>query len=156
MIYKEPIDLSYARKIFPIEYEIDEKGCWACVSHSKDKDGYVKITRNKRQMRAHRYVYKLEYGEIPDDLVLLHICDNPACINPEHLQIGTQRDNQFDKIVKGRHAFGSRNGRAKLSEDAVAKIISDPRKYAEIAADYGISRETVSLIKRRKTWKDVG
>lgn len=67
-----------------------------------DKDGYGKVGR--RSLRAHRVAYEKFVGPIPDGMVVMHICDQPACINTEHLRLGTQRENIYDCIAKNRRA----------------------------------------------------
>jgi hypothetical protein len=156
VIYEENITLSkYASNAKAIEYEIDSNECWICTSHKKDKDGYAKVNRFRKEMRMHRYIYEREVGEIPEGYVLLHICDNPSCINPKHMRPGTNEENQYDKIAKGRQAKGTNNGSAKITEEDVRMIRKDTRTCRDIAADYGINYTTVSAIKRRIIWKHI-
>lgn len=117
---------------------------------SKDRDGYGQI--NGR--RAHRAAYELINGPIPDGMVVLHSCDNPSCINPKHMKIGTQRDNVHDMLNKGRRhsSKGARNSSAKLSEKDVLAIRNDPRILRDIAKDYGISISLASQIRLRQAW----
>lgn len=153
MIFNEPPLSQYAKRVNKIEYEIDENGCWNCISHAKDRDGYAKVQRNGKYKRIHRYVVEITRGELLPGEVVMHKCDNPSCINPSHLVVGTQEENQLDKVVKNRHSFGESNGRSKLTEKEVILIRSDARKYQQIADDYGVSYELVGLIKRNKVWK---
>src|SRR3990167_1677914 len=69
---------------------------------STDKNGYGRITFRYKKHRAHRISYKLYVGQIPDGMLVCHKCDNPTCVNPEHLFLGTSLDNNMDKILKGR------------------------------------------------------
>jgi len=96
-IYERSLDIRANR----LEYSINERGCWECVSHGKRK-GYALVNRNGAQIGAHRHVYQLKYGRLPGTLVILHKCDNPICINPDHLEPGTQKQNMADKMAKGR------------------------------------------------------
>lgn len=85
-----------------------ESGCWewiGCISN-----GYGQLMRKGNHYRAHRYVLMLSGIEVPAHLVVLHACDNPKCVNPDHLSIGTQLDNWNDCVRKDRHARGQRNG----------------------------------------------
>jgi hypothetical protein len=145
----------YASQFTPIKYVITENGCWECVSHKKDRYGYIRLMRKKKSVYLHRAVYEKEVGKIPDGLIILHSCDNPACFNPEHLSVGTHYDNNLDKISKGRQAKGSRNGRAKITERDVKDIRNDDRPVKEIAKQYGISDVMVYDIKNRVFWKHV-
>lgn len=103
---------------------------------------------------AHRTSYSVFVGDIPDGLIVRHMCDNPLCCNPEHLELGTMRDNQQDCISRGRRSdLGSGSPNAKLTEEQVAKILIDNRSQQKIANDYGVSQTLISMIKRRKTWR---
>jgi hypothetical protein len=77
-------------------------GCWLWL-RSRDKDGYGSLRADGRTRRAHREAYMAYMGPIPDGAHVLHKCDTPACVNPDHLFLGTQRDNLRDCVVKGRH-----------------------------------------------------
>lgn len=143
------------KKCIPVEYIVTDNGCWECVSHKKDKDGYTRLRRKGRDIYLHRLIYELKVGEIPSEAVILHSCDNPACFNIEHLSAGTNVENQIDKVKKKRQAKGERNGRSKITEDDVRKIRSDKRSGKAIGAEYGISDAMVYDIKNFKNWKHV-
>ncbi len=102
---------------------------------------------------AHKLSWIFSFGEIPKGLQVLHTCDNPRCVNPLHLFLGTQNDNMKDMVKKGRHSRGSRNGMAKLNEDLVRSIYHDPRGRVELSQSYGVSLSVISNIKNRKVWK---
>jgi len=80
-------------------------GCHIWVA-SKDACGYGNFSTGTRWVRAHRFSYERAYGLVPSSLYVLHKCDTPACVNPEHLFVGTQADNMQDKIAKGRSSTG--------------------------------------------------
>lgn len=86
----------------PIKYEIKDNNCWLCTSHSKNKYGYSRIYKNNKCVLLHRFMYEQKYEEIPKGLCACHSCDNPACINPDHIFIGTLKDNSKDMSIKGR------------------------------------------------------
>jgi hypothetical protein len=82
-------------------YVVDEKGCWLFTG-GKSPDGYGKLKILGKTVRAHRAYYEFYVGKIPDGLLVCHSCDVPICVNPEHLWVGTQLDNERDKTEKGR------------------------------------------------------
>ncbi len=106
-----------------------------------------------RDLYAHRVAWLLTNGPIEDGLNVLHHCDNPPCVNPAHLFLGTQTDNMQDCGRKGRASAPPI--RAKLSEREARAIRSDARKHHIIAADYGVGRLTVWNIKHGRTWKQL-
>lgn len=128
-----------------------ETGCVEWVG-KKYKNGYGQIEINGRCTGTHRIAWEVANGNIPDGLHVLHKCDNRACINPEHLFLGTHTDNVADMIAKKRQAKGEGHGRAKLTESQVLQIRRDQRIQKEIAAEYGIRFQSVSDIKRGLTW----
>lgn len=105
--------------------------------------GYGHLTLRRRTYKAHRISYAEAYGEIPAGMVVRHKCDTPACVNPLHLELGTDADNAADKAVRHRTP-------AKLTDEQVRIIRADPRKYREIAAQFGISVSAVCLIKKHQ------
>lgn len=120
-----------------------------------DGEGYGRIMVARVKYMAHRLSYSLNNGPIPDGYVVRHKCDNPSCINPEHLEVGTQADNIADKVSRGRQARGSGVGRAILTEEAVREIRSSPLKISELSTLYGVSVVSIRNILRRKTWQHV-
>lgn len=133
-------------------------GCWLWQGGLTGA-GYgnfaVRRGRKVQNQLAHRMAHTLLCGPIPHGLFVLHTCDTPACVNPDHLFIGNQADNMTDKCQKGRQARGERNGFAKLNWTQVRAIRSmseQGSRIAVIAATFGIHRDTVSLIRRRKLW----
>ena len=80
-------------------------GCWIWTS-AKSGNGYGAITLRRKSMAAHRVSFIIHKGEIPDGLIVMHSCDVPLCVNPDHLSLGTHRDNAADMVAKGRHAHG--------------------------------------------------
>jgi hypothetical protein len=110
---------------------------------------------------AHRASYRAFKGEIPRGLNVLHRCDVPLCVNPNHLFLGTSADNTEDMIAKGRGAkrVGELNTQAKLTPEAIADIrhrIAAKQPHREIAAIHGVSEPTISDIKKGRSWAHVG
>ena len=142
---------------FRLQHKKIDGGCWEWVS-GKDADGYglfKGLVGSALYKRAHRWSWAFHnQKEIPKWGNICHKCDNPSCVNPDHLWLGTAMENQQDKHQKGRARvpFGEDIPWAKLNEVQVIAILSDPRAGSRIAADYGISAGTVSDIKRRKSW----
>lgn len=75
--------------------------CWLWTA-CKDKDGYGNFQFDGEKVRAHRFMYEIMKGPIPADICVCHTCDNPSCVNPDHLWLGTGSDNQKDSVLKGR------------------------------------------------------
>lgn len=132
--------------------------CWlftGCVNNN----GYGQIRHNGKTMLAHRVAYELIAGEEPNG-VLLHTCDTPLCCNPEHLTVGTQRDNLQDMRNKGRgvnppHVPGEKCGMSKLTDTKVKEIRSSGLTQRQLATIYGVSQPTIGKILRRETWRHV-
>jgi hypothetical protein len=95
--------------------------CWEWLGRSND-DGYGKISWSGKDLSAHRLSFEMTFGEIPNGMEVLHKCDNPPCVNPNHLFLGTQTDNIRDMKQKKRGAEGERMGSAKLSSAQVEEI----------------------------------
>ena len=82
--------------------DINETGCYLCTSRFIDANGYCHVGVNGKSIYLHRYIYELNFGEIPKGLVVRHKCDNRNCINSEHLEVGTYKDNTQDMIKRNR------------------------------------------------------
>lgn len=136
--------------------------CWLYTGH-KDSNGYGIIGDKNKSLRAHRvsYIYYNNIDNIPNGMFVCHTCDNPSCINPNHLFLGTPNDNVQDMMEKGRHVRGGKihkgekNGMAKLKEKDVLFIYSQKGKITQrdLAYTYGVSISTIQKITRKKLWK---
>lgn len=125
-------------------------GCWLWMG-SRNAYGYgIFLMPGERAVRAHRYAYELWKGKIADGHVVMHICDNPPCVNPDHLDVGTKLDNNRDAAIKGHTKSGVRHWNVRLTPDQVAAIRDDPRTHHAVAVQYGIAQSTVSRIKSGK------
>ena len=137
---------------------IKSDGCWTWQAN-RLKSGYGKIRYEKRDRLAHRTAWELTNGEIPDGLHVCHKCDNPSCVRPCHLFLGTRSDNMRDCAAKGRlnvrDMTGELNPRVKLTPDYVRAIRRDTRPDIAIAKQYGVSPAAVWLIRQRRNWKHI-
>ena len=112
------------------------------------------MSKGNKTVSAHRVSYEAYNGEIPKGLVVRHKCDNPSCINPDHLELGTQQQNVADRENRGRRDVkGEQVGTAKLSEMQVMAIKNSPLSSAELAERYGVHKTNVWAIKSGKSWK---
>lgn len=106
---------------------------------------------------AHRYIYAKKYGEIEKGKILMHSCDNPPCVNPYHLSVGTDRDNKDDMIRKGRQARGERSGFAKFTDKQVVEMrelfSQGIYKYKYFADKHNVTIITIRRIIKKYTWK---
>jgi hypothetical protein len=156
--------------------------CWLWKA-GKNEWGYGIYAVNGRPKKAHRHSYEMTYGLIPDGLLVCHVCDRPACVNPRHFRLGTNQDNMHDMIRKGRavhegHSYGDAhwtherpgaspiigakgeaNPGAKLTEDDVRRIrhryaAGDVSQLA-LAAEFGVSQYVILSCVKRRTWHHV-
>lgn len=150
--------------------EKTENGCWTWRA-SKSNQGYGYVRVNGKTYKAHRIAYEIAYGRPPDDLLVCHYCDNPSCVRPDHLWIGTNRDNTLDRHRKGRtfmprytggYKFpperirgGELSPRAKLKNRQVdemrARFADGNTTIETLANEYGVSKYTVRDIIKGKT-----
>lgn len=140
----------------PIIYNITENNCWEVTSLASNQDGYYKVQINGKTFLLHRLVYQQENNCFinPSDIIR-HKCDNPHCINPEHLEIGSHYDNVQDRNTRNRTAKNENHGRAKLTNEQVIEIFNMQGSQQSIANKYGVSQRLVSLIKRKEIHKDL-
>lgn len=134
--------------------------CWEWTAYRKP-NGYGQFTLGKGQFRAaSRVSFALTHGVVPEGLVVCHTCDNPPCVNPRHLFIGTQSDNAYDCSRKGRanRARGVATPSHRLTERQVRAIRSEPVTYgvkARLAREYGVSAHTIADILAGRKWRHV-
>lgn len=136
-------------------------GCWEWKGRLS-LSGYGQFAGykdgNKATLAAHRVSYELSYGLIPEGFHVCHKCDNRKCVNPQHLFLGTPKDNQEDMTSKERGRIGTRNGRAVLSDEDIPKIrqlLKEGHSQMSIASQFGVNQHTISCIKRRVRWAHV-
>lgn len=147
--------------------KVDTRGdCWLWIATKLPK-GYGLFRCQGKLHKAHRFVWELTYGEIPDKLFVLHHCDTPSCVNPTHLFLGTHQENMADCVNKGRSRTqkhpeqqrGERNGRAKLTEAQVREI---RQAYATgnitqkaLARQFCVSQDTIWSALKADKWKHI-
>ena len=129
---------------------VDKSGeCWLWTGHFAHF-GYGRY----KGKRAHRISFEMVHGPLPDGAFVLHSCDVPPCVNPDHLRLGTPADNMADRAERERAPRGmAATTRAKLTENDVRAIRNDPRSSRKAAPDYGVSAATVADIRRGRTWR---
>lgn len=147
--------------------------CWPWP-RKLDATGRGRIWWNGRLMLAHRFMWTVLRGQIPDGRILCHTCDNPACVNPSHLYAGTHADNMRDMRERGRSmakrhpelaralgvaagrantwSRGAGNPKARLTAEQASAIRMDKRPTRLVAAEYGVERTTIQRIRRGTLW----
>lgn len=133
--------------------------CWEWIA-SKDQCGYGMFGFEGKIHRAHRVSWRLKYGQIPAGLKICHTCDNPSCVNPNHLFLGTQADNVADCIQKGRDNcginIGENHGNARLTWKIVEEIrsnVANGAKQIDEAKRVGVTSDHIYRIIHNKRWK---
>ena len=163
MNYTLEENLSNSNKRFqpkPIQYQIDENGCWNCTSHGTNK-GYPVVKRGGGNPTAiSRYSFELHHKrKIKEGMFICHKCDNKLCINPDHLYEGTRLDNARDAVERGQQPKGERTNHTKLKFYEVMEIkelLEYGKDLNEIAKKFNVDYHTIYDIKRGNTWKHVG
>ena len=144
-----------------LSHSVAEAGC-RVFTGPRTPGGYGKIRFRMKQWMAHRMAYELWVGPIPPKQLVLHSCDTPACITPEHLFLGSHQDNMDDCVKKGRQAKGERMAAARLTEAQVREIRqrfvrTSPRRSNAIALarEFGVSKNTIGFVVHRQRWTHV-
>ena len=141
-----------------------DTGCWEWnLSRSNRRGGYGQKRVGSKTHKAHRLAWMVFIGPIDPGMFVCHKCDNPPCCNPAHLFIGSPRDNVIDAMKKGR-AFvpvskrGEKSPASKLSEIDVLearRLIEEGWSLSKVAGQFGVTKQTIWLIKEGKTWKTI-
>ncbi len=153
-----------ARFLAKVDKSVGPDGCWPWTA-SLNAYGYGQLATGWKRppVAAHRLSYELNVEPIPDGIFVLHRCDNPACVNPAHLFLGTQADNVADMISKGRNRTGEMprgegHHKTTLTADQVRDIrrrYADGETQTDIAEEFEISQPGISQIVRRVTWSHI-
>lgn len=134
----------YKQNQRPIYYSENEKGCFICISHRKDRDGYAKLMRNNKEWKAHRYSYTIAIGEIPKGLMVRHLCNNKSCLNPEHLKVGTAKQNSEDWKASNQQ----KKKPNRLPEEIKRTVALSEKTIPVLAVENNVSHTTISNIRR--------
>lgn len=133
--------------------------CWNWTASVAGRGyGQIKVPGARRQYYAHRLSYEMHHGEIGNGLLVCHTCDNPRCVNPKHLFLGSHADNLGDMASKGRHLYGEKNTKHVLSEMDVHRVFDLHEAYwsqGRIASKVGVSQPQIGRILRGERWKHV-
>jgi hypothetical protein len=138
------------------------RGCWRWRGYT-DGYGYGLWRMNGVHYRATHVAWEMTYGTLPQGMHVFHHCDNPPCVNPDHLFIGTMADNIKDMYSKGRgrgqftseSVRGEHHGMAKLTALQVKDIRASSESSKALAAFFGVTPETINMIRRRQTWRHI-
>ena len=155
---KEAQDIWWNKHRREVTYKVTESGCWECTSHHNRVRGYPEIRINGKKMRLSRYIYSKHHHislESMQGLVVMHTCDNPKCINPNHLKLGTDYDNMQDRNKKMRQMHGEGHYRATLTEDDVRAIRKSNKTSIELGKLYGVAHATIRNVRLRRSWRYV-
>jgi hypothetical protein len=153
------------RKTSPLSFwqKVDKTGdCWIWLRHIDPRFGYGITSYKGKAWKTHRLAWFFTFGEIPENMKVLHKCDNTKCVRPDHLFLGTQEDNIKDMVSKNRQKnsprFGEENPMSKLTEEQVKEIRS---RYVsgngyKLAKEFGVWPMTINRIVRNVTWRTIG
>ena len=134
-----------------------KNGCWEWAGSTHK--GYGEIRLNNKTWRAHILSYRLFNTDYKQGLCVRHKCDNPGCVNPKHLELGTTQQNTQDRVDRGRSAIGSRNGKAKLTAEDVLEIrelyTTGNYTHKQLAEQFNIGRNGIWSILNRRTWRHI-
>lgn len=131
--------------------------CWEWQG-TRHVQGYGTIGVRGKTLKAHRFSWELHNGEIPDDMEVCHKCDNPPCVNPFHLFLGSHQDNIDDMVAKRRNSWGERHPRAKLTIDDVIEIrsrVAAGEMQVTLAKEKGVSPCTIRGVISGRNWRNV-
>lgn len=154
---RKPLEVRFWEKVNKNGPLLIDTKCWEWTG-AKKKAGYGFIGLNYKNYYAHRLAYEFYYKVLPKEQHVLHKCDNPSCVNPEHLFLGSQVDNMKDMNLKNRHAVGEKTNINKLTDKEVIEIRN---KYSSgipnktLCKEYNVSHATIHRVVYKKLWKHI-
>ena len=133
--------------------------CWVWTG-CKQSQGYGQIRVKRKALLTHRLSWELANGRLPADIMVLHKCDNPACVRPDHLFLGSMQDNVNDMMAKGRNGNGVQYGEdhhaAKLTVERVKLIRSmNNPDIQKLSIQFNVTPQTIYAVVNRKTWRGI-
>ncbi len=153
------MDATLAERFHAKVMPVPEAGCWLWTASTSKGYGQLSRGTGLSPYKAHRLSWELHRGPIPEGMDMLHKCDTPSCVNPDHLFVGTAKDNVDDMDSKGRRVNAQPKGvahwQSKLTDDEVRAIRAATESQRAIGRQFGVHQTLVSLIKLRKIWKHV-
>jgi len=138
--------------------KVDKAGeCWLWTAYRGPRGYGDFCERHGRTVKASRYAYEYAFGPIPDGLFVCHRCDNPPCVRPDHLFLGTPMDNTMDSVRKGRNTHGNTHAFAKLTTDAAERIrvmyATGEWTQKRLGKLFGVTQRAVWQVLSGKTWR---
>lgn len=121
--------------------------CWLWLG-ARNQYGYgIVLLPGEVKVRAHRFAHELFCGPIPEGMVVRHVCDNPPCVNPAHLELGTKAENNRDTAIRRRHHYGRDHWNGRLTEGDVLEILTSPMRNCELARKFGVDPSHISRLR---------
>lgn len=158
--FRERVVAGFERRFWS-KVRKQEGGCWEWTGHRLPKGyGVVRTFIEKALIvKAHRLAYEMEVGPIPPGMLCLHACDNPPCVNPAHLRIGSNSENMADAVEKRRFPSGEKKWNASLTERqamAIKRLLrTTKRSDLDIGREFGVAHSTIWQIRKGNTWKHI-
>ena len=148
--------VDFVAKIKEMSMPVPEAGCWIWLGASSK--GYGQVSKVGEMLYAHRVAFEAFVGPIPDGMDVLHTCDTPSCVNPDHLTVGSHADNMADMVAKGRspRMIGENHHQAKLTWGDVENIrirhAAGGETFASLGREFSVNECSISRIVKGKSW----